>query len=126
MSETVERRLLEVLGHPTESPYGNPIPGLAELGERADDAIPIDHLQTLDQVAADTGARVVVRRLAEPLQSDHALMSRLRRAGVAPGASITVQPSPLGLLVGSGGETTEITPGVASHVFVSAPEERAR
>jgi DtxR family transcriptional regulator, Mn-dependent transcriptional regulator len=27
MSETVERRLLEILGHPTESPYGNPIPG---------------------------------------------------------------------------------------------------
>ena len=33
MSETVERRLLELLDHPTESPYGNPIPGLAELGE---------------------------------------------------------------------------------------------
>ena len=33
MSETVERRLLEVLGHPTVSPYGNPIPGLDELGE---------------------------------------------------------------------------------------------
>ena len=27
MSETVERRMLELLGHPTESPYGNPIPG---------------------------------------------------------------------------------------------------
>ena len=33
MSETVERRLVELLDHPTESPYGNPIPGLAELGE---------------------------------------------------------------------------------------------
>src|ERR687889_2620987 len=33
ISETVERRLLEVLGHPTKSPYGNPIPGLDELGE---------------------------------------------------------------------------------------------
>src|ERR1700709_1021213 len=32
MSETVERRLVELLDHPTESPYGNPIPGLAELG----------------------------------------------------------------------------------------------
>src|ERR1700712_137557 len=27
MSEQVERRLLDMLGHPTESPYGNPIPG---------------------------------------------------------------------------------------------------
>src|ERR1044072_3814332 len=28
MSETVERRLVELLDHPTESPHGNPIPGL--------------------------------------------------------------------------------------------------
>lgn len=119
MSETVERRLLEVLGHPTESPYGNPIPGLAELGESPDGDGRIDALLTLDQVPAEGGARVVVRRLAEPLQSDHALMSRLRRAGVAPGAAVTVAPSPAGLLVGSGGETTEITLAVASHVFVT-------
>ena len=31
MSEAVERRLLELLGNPTVSPYGNPIPGLDEL-----------------------------------------------------------------------------------------------
>src|ERR1700712_892231 len=70
MSETVERRLLDVLGHPTVSPYGNPIPGLEELGE--DDADPLDRgvegLVTLDLVATGTGAAVVVRRLAEPLQ----------------------------------------------------------
>ena len=119
MSETVERRLLEVLGHPTESPYGNPIPGLAELGQNADGDGRVDTLLTLDQVPLAGSARVVVRRLAEPLQSDHALMSRLRRAGVAPGASITVGRSPLGFLVGSGGETTEITGVVASHVFVT-------
>ena len=35
MSESVERRLIELLEHPTESPYGNPIPGLDELGEAA-------------------------------------------------------------------------------------------
>src|SRR6266498_2655985 len=38
MSETVERRILELLDHPTESPYGNPIPGLSELGESPDHA----------------------------------------------------------------------------------------
>src|SRR5688500_19108282 len=37
MSEQVERRLVELLEHPTESPYGNPIPGLSELGEADDD-----------------------------------------------------------------------------------------
>jgi DtxR family Mn-dependent transcriptional regulator len=122
MSETVERRLLDVLGHPTVSPYGNPIPGLDELGEGEADPLGTDGvLVTLDQVGADDGAAVVVRRLAEPLQGDTALMSRLRRAGVRPGASITVATSAGGMLVGSGGETTEISAEVASHVFVAAP-----
>ena len=78
-------------------------------------------LVTLDRVSTDAGAAVVVRRLAEPLQGDTALMSRLRRAGVRPGQSITVATSAGGLLVGSGGETTEISAEIASHVFVTAP-----
>ncbi len=124
ISETVERRLLDVLGNPSVSPYGNPIPGLDELG--AGDADPLadaegaEGLVTLDHVDVGRGTSVVVRRLAEPLQSDTALMSRLHRAGVRPGASITVGPSAEGMLVGSGGETTEISAEVASYVFVSA------
>ena len=34
MSEAVERKLVALLGNPTASPYGNPIPGLDELGVR--------------------------------------------------------------------------------------------
>ena len=122
MSETVERRLLDVLGHPTASPYGNPIPGLDELGEKTERSDPLyDDLVTLDQVPVAGGARVVVRRLAEPLQNDTVLMSRLRRAGVQPGEVVSVVASAAGLLVGSGGESTEITAGVAAHVFVTSP-----
>jgi len=35
MSEAVERKLVELLGYPTTSPYGNPIPGMlvADLSE---------------------------------------------------------------------------------------------
>jgi DtxR family Mn-dependent transcriptional regulator len=123
MSETVERRLLEVLGHPTKSPYGNPIPGLSELGEPAGRSTADgseDGMVTLDQVAGEVSARFVVRRLAEPLQNDTVLMSRLRRAGVQPGEVVTVQSSAGGLLVGSAGEATEISRGVAAHVFVTA------
>ncbi|MDQ1629608.1 MAG: DtxR family transcriptional regulator, Mn-dependent transcriptional regulator [Actinomycetota bacterium] len=120
MSEEVERRLLDILGHPTVSPYGLPIPGLSELGEPGALDDPGSALTTLDQVSLDSATRVIIRRLAEPLQTDTVLMSRLRRAGVQPGASVTVISSPEGLLVGSGGETTEISDLVASHVFVTA------
>jgi DtxR family Mn-dependent transcriptional regulator len=121
MSETVERRILEMLGNPTESPYGNPIPGLSELDEEAGvvDGF-LDGLTSLDRVVHDDAAQVVIRRIGEPIQTDTVLMSTMRRAGVRPGAAVTVQQSPGGVLVGSGGESTEIGLDVASHVFVAA------
>ena len=53
MSETVERRLLELLDHPTESPYGNPIPGLDELGESRDGEEFMDGVEPLLGAAAE-------------------------------------------------------------------------
>jgi DtxR family transcriptional regulator, Mn-dependent transcriptional regulator len=73
MSEAVERRLLDILGHPTHSPYGNPIPGLAELGEKEGDQIPGDTV-ALTQVPRETG-RVIMHRIGEPIQSDTALLT---------------------------------------------------
>ena len=58
MSEQVERRLLEMLEHPTESPYGNPIPGLDELGAARRRAVHAGRRQSIvDLVAARHGAR---------------------------------------------------------------------
>jgi len=123
MSEAVERRLLELLGHPTESPYGNPIPGLAEFGEvdiaqdyRAG-LVSLD-LVSLNRPDAAEPTAVVVRRIAEPIQTDIKLMANLRRAGVRPGASVTVAAAPGGWLVGSGGEMVELAHDVAVHVLV--------
>ena len=42
MSDAVERRVLSILGYPTRSPYGNPIPGLAELSEDPGKRVPGD------------------------------------------------------------------------------------
>jgi DtxR family Mn-dependent transcriptional regulator len=122
MSEAVERRILDLLGHPTESPYGNPIPGLEELGDAAlaGGSVYRDGLVALAGVAGEEPAQFVVRRIGEPIQSDKALMTTMRRAGVRPGAVVTVSQGPGGLLVGSGGETAELSPEVASHVFVRA------
>jgi DtxR family Mn-dependent transcriptional regulator len=120
MSEAVERRILDLLGHPTESPYGNPIPGLDELGDSEPARGFLDGLAALDKVVGAEAAQVVVRRIGEPIQTDTGIMSALRRAGVRPGAVVTVQESTSGVMVGSGGETAELTPAVAAHVFVAA------
>ena len=132
ISEAVERRLLELLNHPTESPYGNPIPGLTELDAHAASPEPTfldTDLVNLRDVMEATGPgltanhgsvlNVVVRRLGEPLQTDPGLMLRLRRAGVQPGSTVRAAASPGGVLLGSVGETAEMDLDLAAHVFVT-------
>ena len=118
MSEAVERRLLELLDHPTESPYGNPIPGLDELGESTVGEEFMDGVESLSQVAGSDEGRVLVRRISEEMQKDESLMSALRRVGALPDKTITIVATPEGVLVGSGGETAEIVPEAADHIFV--------
>ncbi|MEU4066897.1 metal-dependent transcriptional regulator [Streptomyces wedmorensis] len=120
MSEAVERRVLELLRHPTESPYGNPIPGLEELGEKAEaEAFLDDSMVSLADLDASGGKTVIVRRIGEPIQTDAQLMYTLRRAGVQPGSVVSVSESPGGVLVGSSGEAAELDAEVAAHVFVA-------
>ncbi|MET8539544.1 metal-dependent transcriptional regulator [Kitasatospora sp. NPDC004799] len=121
MSETVERKVLAMLGHPTQSPYGNPIPGLDELGDTKAEGEGFDAgLVPLDTVRpGDAGADVVVRRIGEPIQTDSALMSTLRRAGVRPGSTVKVSVGVGGVLVGTGDNAAELGKDIAQHVFVA-------
>jgi DtxR family Mn-dependent transcriptional regulator len=123
MSEAVERRVLELLRHPTESPYGNPIPGLDELGQDAEtDPFLDDGMVSLADFGAGVeGKTALVRRIGEPIQTDPQLMHTLRRAGVQPGGVVIVTESPCGVLVGSGGEAAELDVDIAAHVFVAKP-----
>ena len=118
ISETVERRLVELLDHPTESPYGNPIPGLDELGEQHVGEEFMDGVSSLAEVAGREEQRVNVRRISEEMQKDEDLMGALRRVGALPGKTIVVATTDEGILVGSGGETAELVVEAAEHIFV--------
>ena len=120
MSETVERRLVDLLDHPTESPYGNPIPGLGELGEASPSSPEVlVGMELLADLASEERATVRVRRISEELQKDEPLMGTLRRIGVLPDKVVGVTATELGVLVGSGGETAELDLDAAGHIFVS-------
>ena len=119
MSETVELRLLEILGHPTESPYGNPIPGLDSL--TPDSAVVVEDivgLLPLTDVVTPEVQRVKIRRLAEPVQEDALAMSQLRRVGATPGSTVVVNRTLGGIHIGISGEYAEISDEVAQHVLV--------
>ena len=118
ISETVERRLLDLLGQPKESPYGNPIPGLDELGAETVGEAFMTGVEPLSRVAGAERSAVLVRRISEEMQKDETLMSALRRVGALPDRTVSVVTTEEGVLIGSGGETAEIIPEAADHIFV--------
>ena len=122
MSEQVERRLVELLNHPSESPYGNPIPGLSELGESLKDTEFLEGVVPMTKAVSGSiePIRLVVRRISEPLQTDTEVMSVLRRVGVLPGNDVLVSQGHDGVIVARQGETAEIDSESAAHIFVSS------
>ncbi|MEQ6897535.1 iron dependent repressor, metal binding and dimerization domain protein [Microbacterium sp. KR10-403] len=121
MSEQVERRLVDLLGHPTESPYGNPIPGLDQIGGVPSIEFEQGVVGLVRRLDADGGPlRGTVRRLAEPAQVDPELLDQLREAGVVPGATGEYQYSEGYVLVQMDGndEGLELPVEVASHIFL--------
>jgi DtxR family transcriptional regulator, Mn-dependent transcriptional regulator len=120
MSERVERKILAMLPDHAESPYGNPIPGLDELGEASSASEgSLEGIGLLSDLAGEERASVRVRRISEELQKDEPLMGTLRRIGVLPDKVVGVTATQAGVLVGSGGETAELDVEAAAHIFVS-------
>jgi len=125
MSEAVERRLVELLDHPTHCPHGNPIPGLADLGAPEPPAEP-SSLVTLQQAVEGGATAVVVRRISELLQPDVDVMHRLKLAGIRPGQRLELSGAPDGVRIhaGAGRDGAELDRHVAAHVYVAGAAGR--
>jgi DtxR family Mn-dependent transcriptional regulator len=131
ISESVERRVLELLDYPVLCPHGNVIPGLLELDlparvQQRVLAVTSDAVATMTEVAGEygsTGIRVIVRRISEQIQSDLDLMLKLRRAGIQPGREVMLMAGEHGVRV-TAADSMDTSPAefsglIASHVFVS-------
>jgi DtxR family Mn-dependent transcriptional regulator len=149
MSERVERKLLGLLADPRESPYGNPIPGLDELGGPAvpdggfrAGVVPLPQaVEALARAGVPAGLAVasggpvptpgapvggdlfVVRRLGEPVQTDTALMGMLANAGLRPGSGVSAIRRGDTLRVQADGDPIDLPLAVAAHVFVAMPSD---
>lgn len=127
MSDQVERKLIQLLGNPTVSPYGNPIPGLGQLSRTDPENIELPvlelGLQRLDEFARRGGGSVEVRRIAEHVQADPDLMTELKQSGIVPGQSVDVGSiSRFGdaVPVGAVGEQAQVAPLIAHAVLIRA------
>jgi DtxR family Mn-dependent transcriptional regulator len=133
MSEAVERKLLRLLNFPTVSPYGNPIPGLAQL-EHASDSTAAGNPgyptfepgeRRLDEFARHGGGTVEVCRIGEHVQADNNLMARLQAVGVVVGEIVDVLAIPsLGgaVPVRAGTGEASVPPLLAHAVLVRRPQ----
>ena len=121
MSDAVERRIIELLEHPTQSPYGNPIPGLDELGDHPAGNFSDGVVNIVNFVLGAVGPiRGVVRRLGEPVQYEVELLEQLRSAGVVPGARASFSKVGTYVRVDVEGheDGIELPTEVAIHVYV--------
>lgn len=118
MSEHVEQRLVELLNHPQYSPYGNPIPGLDQLGvDPFTDTETHADLITAEDAAGSPG-RYQVRRIIEPIQNSPEMMERLHRGGIKPGAVLEFGTRGDALTVVDGPHTTELPRDIARGIQV--------
>ena len=110
ISDEVEERLIEVLGHPKTCPHGNPIPG-AGPDERQLTAL-VDHLP---------GDAVRLERVTEQVEIDLASLTYLSEHHFVPGVLATVRSkAPDGTLtLELEGGSIALGPGIASQLFVS-------
>ncbi len=129
MSDRVERRLLEVLGSPRMSPYGNPIPGLDELGvpgalqqspsEGGDQArnnaespeIP------LDSVPISKVTELTIERIGENPQAMPGFLEEAIEIGLVPGATVSVVGVQDGVEITASGGVVVVSREAARHVF---------
>ena len=119
MSRQVEERLVKILPTTHTSPYGNPIPGLEDLG-LATESGPQTRALT-DVVAQNKDVKVKIQWLGEPLQVDTFLLGQFKRTGVMPDAvaSLRLNGEYLTLSVEGEPEVLDLPPETADNVFVT-------
>ncbi|WP_153505908.1 metal-dependent transcriptional regulator [Cumulibacter manganitolerans] len=116
ISTDVEKRIVELVGDPAYSPYGNPIPGLADLEAGADspDAPPV---VPLDRALGEDRQSIVISRITEGVQADGHSLDELSAAGVRPGAVVEVERTGDQLWLNG----AEFPAKLAEHLFIDAP-----
>jgi DtxR family Mn-dependent transcriptional regulator len=117
MSDLVEERLLALLDDPLYSPYGNPIPGLGELGIAAsgrDD----ENALSLEAAVSAGATTVTVVRLGEAAQAEPGLLDAAIAAGIWPGTSLEVGTEADEYVLSAASGAVIVSDIAARHIFV--------
>lgn len=113
MSDEVERRVVAVLGDPTRSPFGNPIPSLEDVGA-ASTTDAQNGTRAVD-LRLDEPATVKVVQISEILQQGTEVQNPVISLGALVGQTVTLTPLENGgvTLTTQDDETVELAPEFA-------------
>lgn len=120
MSDEVERRLVDVLDDVSRSPFGNPIPGLNELGLNQQ-RTPDSGIRAIDLPQGEhISARIV--QLNEILQVDQEQFGALTAAGVGIGTIVDVVNDHGRVTVSHNGHSVELIDDLVHAIRVEKVE----
>lgn len=106
MSDEVERRVIAVLDDPTLSPFGNPVPGLEQLGAEGPESLERG-IRPVDLPEGET-AHVRLLQINEILQVDVRQFRALTEIGAVVGAEVDVTNNDGTVTVTHDGQSVEL------------------
>lgn len=117
MSDRVERRLVAMLEDPERSPYGNPIPGLQELGLPGT-AHAESEISVLD--ATNFGVfSATLTRIGENPQALAGFLELAQEIGLVPGATVSMEVAGDRITLTTERGSVSVPSDSARHLFVS-------
>jgi DtxR family transcriptional regulator, Mn-dependent transcriptional regulator len=113
ISDEVEERLVELLGHPATCPHGNPIPGAPAPETPAPEQVSLADVERGDLVRLE--------RITEEVELDMASLEYLDEHGLIPGRSaVVLERAPDGTLtLELDGATVALGPAISRQLFVA-------
>ncbi len=121
ISTDVERRLVDILGQPTLSPYGDPIPALDELGADESGVGFLDGARPLSEALRGSSSQVAcLVRIGESLQAHATMLRMINDAGVRPGTTVEAILDADHLDVSAGRGHASLPVAAATQLFVAS------
>lgn len=119
MSDSVEERLVALLGSPDRSPYGNRIPGLDELG--VESLASIESREISLETAVEQGvAQARLVRVGEPAQATPELLDRMIALGLVPGTRVAIAVPAGAISLDAGAGEVLFDSICVKHIFVDS------
>ena len=119
MSEEVERCMVSVLDDPSRSPFGNPIPGLDQLGVKEPAAEVATRITDLPR---DTEIPAKITQINEILQADGGQFRELEDAGIGVNQDVTVLVTRDAVKVTTASDETVELPEELAHAIRVVPK----